>query len=169
MGTQLGMIKAGVKMSLELIKAMQEKRLNIEDGKMIVFDMDESFDAPIKDLGDLVRLLEGTMEDIDTISRKQTIGVSENQIDDDIVDIANLFASWCSKTSSKPKFKFTFFWRDGTREVLKGYDFSNALNSAGYGNGSLSALDFHALGDNQDYYWNKEEHNWVKKEKTVIP
>lgn len=165
MGTQLGMLKAGLKMSLELIEAMSEKRLNIVGGKMIVFDLDESFDAPVQKLEDLINLLKSCMEDIDNISRHQSIGVSENQIDEDIVDMTNLFASWCSKSPSKPKFKFTLFWKDGKREILEGYDFSHALNSAGYGNGALAALDFHALGDNKEYYWDKGEHNWKRKDK----
>ena len=30
--------------------------------------------------------------------QEQSIGHSENQLEDDIRDLANLFASWCSKT-----------------------------------------------------------------------
>ena len=37
---------------------------------------------------------------------------------------------------------FTFFWLDGTREVLEGNSPADAANKAGYGAGAIHALDF---------------------------
>lgn len=61
--------------------------------------------------------------------------------------------------------EFTFFWRDGIRQVLKGADEVDALNKAGYGNGAIRALDFHAPGDNKDWEWVKDEHDWKRKDR----
>lgn len=59
--------------------------------------------------------------------------------------------------------KFTFFWRDGKREVLTGSDPASALNQAGYGNGALRALDFYSKGCDRSYQWNNETKQWVKR------
>lgn len=48
---------------------------------------------------------------------------------------------------------FTFFWLGGKRDVLPGETPEDAMNKAGYGQGALKALDFHAEGDNQQYEW----------------
>lgn len=56
--------------------------------------------------------------------------------------------------------KFTFYWLTGKREVLEGTDPANAMNEAGYGQGAVAALDFHANGDNNDYIWNPETREW---------
>jgi len=58
--------------------------------------------------------------------------------------------------------QFTLFWRDGKRHVIRGSDIASAMNNAGYGAGSLSALDFHAKGDNKEYTWNKNTREWDK-------
>lgn len=63
---------------------------------------------------------------------------------------------------SAPENQYTFFWRDGTREVLSGVGPADALNSAGYKGGALGALDFWSSGDNQEYVfkmgaWKKEQ------------
>jgi hypothetical protein len=57
--------------------------------------------------------------------------------------------------------KYTFYWLDGTREVLEGKSESDAANRAGYGHGAISALDFVAKGENNEYVWNNNK--WVKK------
>lgn len=41
----------------------------------------------------------------------------------------------------KPK-EFEVYWADGKIEILRGIDIADALNSAGYGAGSLAALDY---------------------------
>ena len=58
--------------------------------------------------------------------------------------------------------KFTFFWLNGTRDVLEGQDAADAMNKAGYGAGAVPALDFHTEGDNNSYSWFKGE-GWVNK------
>lgn len=59
---------------------------------------------------------------------------------------------------------WTFYWLDGTREVLTGETAVDALNGAGYGRGALGALDFHAEGDRDDYVWNPAARTWNKTE-----
>jgi hypothetical protein len=58
--------------------------------------------------------------------------------------------------------QFTFYWDGGTREVFEGISASDALNKAGYGHGSIKALDFYMPGDNQEYTYNKVTHQWKK-------
>lgn len=66
---------------------------------------------------------------------------------------------------------FTLFWLTGKSEILEGTDAANAMNEAGYGSGSIRALDFHGEGDLRDkYVWDKEKRSWemtpeYKKEK----
>lgn len=60
---------------------------------------------------------------------------------------------------------YTFFWRDGKRDVFPGNSASDALNDAGYGQGALRALDFWAHGDNKEWEWDAKEREW----KRVIP
>lgn len=58
--------------------------------------------------------------------------------------------------------KYTLFWRTGNREVVTGNDPADAMNKAGYGGGSIRALDFYSSGDCNDYVWNKETRYWDK-------
>lgn len=60
------------------------------------------------------------------------------------------------------KQKFTLFWLDGKREVIEGRDVADAMNSAGYGQGSIRALDFHANGDNKEYAWDAGAKSWER-------
>lgn len=57
---------------------------------------------------------------------------------------------------------YTFFWKNGDRDVLKGSTPADALNNAGYGAGALGALDFYMIGDNTEYEFANNE--WIKKE-----
>lgn len=61
--------------------------------------------------------------------------------------------------------KFSFYWLDGKKDVFEGNDPRDALNKAGYGNGSLKALDFWATGD-VEYTWSAQDH-WTRVEKSV--
>lgn len=61
---------------------------------------------------------------------------------------------------------FTFYWRDGKREVFPGTGPADALNHAGYGGGAIAALDFYAEGDNHNWKWVAETREWVP---TVAP
>lgn len=58
---------------------------------------------------------------------------------------------------------FTLYWLTGKREVVKGKDVAQAMTLAGYGGGSVSALDFYAYGNDKEYSWNAGKRNWVKK------
>ncbi len=56
---------------------------------------------------------------------------------------------------------FTLFWLTGDSELVEGSDIAHAMNKAGYGNGSLRALDFHGEGDLQDkYVWDSTARKW---------
>jgi hypothetical protein len=58
---------------------------------------------------------------------------------------------------------YTFYWRDGKREMLRGIDPADALSKRGYGNGALRALDFYAEGENREYDWDKDLRCWKKE------
>ena len=59
--------------------------------------------------------------------------------------------------------EYTFFWRDGKRDVFEGTSPADALTKAGYGGGIISSLDFYSPGNDNDWKWNKEEREWHKK------
>lgn len=56
--------------------------------------------------------------------------------------------------------EYTFYWRDGKRDVYPGNTPDEALNNAGFGAGALRALDFWARGDNKEYQWNDTTREW---------
>lgn len=58
--------------------------------------------------------------------------------------------------------KFTFYWLDGTKEILEGNDAAEALNRAGYGAGALGALDFYARGEDNNYDWDANKRSWKR-------
>ena len=60
---------------------------------------------------------------------------------------------------------YTLYWRTGDRETVSGTDPATAMTMAGYGGGSLGALDFFARGDNKEYTWNSEKREWIKESK----
>lgn len=60
--------------------------------------------------------------------------------------------------------EFTFFWRDGERDVFPGESPDKALNNAGYGGGAVGALDFWDYGDSKKYWWDAKAHTWRNKE-----
>lgn len=60
--------------------------------------------------------------------------------------------------------KYTLYWLDGKREIIDGIKISDAFMRAGYSNGALQALDFHAIGDCDKWIWDKEKHKWIKKQ-----
>lgn len=65
---------------------------------------------------------------------------------------------------SEPIPKFTLFWMEGKSEVLEGSTISEAMNKAGYGAGSVAALDFYAQGNlTREYTWRKDLRRWVKR------
>jgi hypothetical protein len=58
---------------------------------------------------------------------------------------------------------FTFYWRTGQRDCFEGETPEQALTLAGFSQGAVGALDFHARGDNKEYTWDKEKREWMKK------
>lgn len=60
--------------------------------------------------------------------------------------------------------QYTFFWKDGKREVLQGENEAIALNQSGYTSGSLGALDFFSKGDDGSWRWDESKRNWVPTE-----
>lgn len=57
--------------------------------------------------------------------------------------------------------KYTLFWLNGKSEIIEGLNFTFALRNAGYGNGSLAALDFYGENDIRDQYeWDEKKHTW---------
>jgi len=48
---------------------------------------------------------------------------------------------------------FTFYWKDGSRQVLPGKTVQQAFSNAGFGAGAIAALDFHAPGDDHSWLW----------------
>ena len=61
---------------------------------------------------------------------------------------------------------YTLFWLTGKREIVKGEDPAQAMTLAGYGGGAVRALDFYANGENDEYEWNPDKRDWIKKEYT---
>lgn len=59
--------------------------------------------------------------------------------------------------------QWTLFWRDGLREVVRGRTVEEAMTLAGHGAGTLGALDFHAPGDEQRFYWNTRTLRWERR------
>ncbi len=59
---------------------------------------------------------------------------------------------------------FTLFWRDGLREIVQGKTIAQAMTHAGYGQGALRALDFHAEGDCQSWVWDASARDWRQRD-----
>ena len=57
---------------------------------------------------------------------------------------------------------FTFYWRDGSKAVLQGFDVAADFNSS-YGRGALAALDFYTEAVDFEYFWNKASREWERK------
>lgn len=57
---------------------------------------------------------------------------------------------------------YTLYWLSGKREIVQGQDVAKAMTNAGYSNGAVPALDFYANGDDRDYKWDADTHNWVR-------
>lgn len=55
---------------------------------------------------------------------------------------------------------YTLFWLTGTKELLKGNSIAEAMNNAGYSSGAVRALDFWAIGDNNEYTWDTTDRKW---------
>ncbi len=60
------------------------------------------------------------------------------------------------------KYKFTFFWKTGHRDVLEGETARDAFLGAGYGGDALRAVECWAHGDNHDWDWDKNTETWIE-------
>lgn len=63
--------------------------------------------------------------------------------------------------------RFTLYWKDGHKEVVRGDSISDAFQKAGYSVGALQALDFFSSGACQDYEFNKGTRSWVNARMTI--
>ena len=60
----------------------------------------------------------------------------------------------------EPIYEFTFFWKDGTSEVLEGASSADAfLNVGQHGRKDLSKISFWCRGSIHDWVWNGNR--WV--------
>jgi hypothetical protein len=57
---------------------------------------------------------------------------------------------------------FTFYWKNGKREVLKGADVVEALMNAGYTAASLNRLAFYTPEENHDFFWDESSNSWIQ-------
>ncbi len=59
---------------------------------------------------------------------------------------------------------FTLFWLTGYSEIVKGNTVEQAMTLAGYSNGAIPALDFHANGDiRHEFAWDPGSKRWDRK------
>lgn len=56
---------------------------------------------------------------------------------------------------------YTFYWLDGTREILIGETPLDAFQRGGYGHGAIRALDCYVPGDDRSYSW--DGRFWVEQ------
>lgn len=57
---------------------------------------------------------------------------------------------------------FTFFWKTGHRDVLRGETARDAFKDAGYGMAALGAVEVWDNGDSNRYRWDKESKSWIE-------
>ena len=60
---------------------------------------------------------------------------------------------------------YTFYWKGGTREVLKGDTPEDAAAKAGYNQGNIPALDFYVDGLDNNYTFNGK---WIRTGTQVL-
>ena len=53
-------------------------------------------------------------------------------------------------------------WRNGQRDLVNGPTVEQAFTNAGFGGGSMAAIDFYAHGDDHKYVWNASTREWDK-------
>lgn len=59
------------------------------------------------------------------------------------------------------KNRFTLYWIDGKRNVIKGDTIDAAFAAAGYGGGSIAVLDFYEEGITESRWWSKSKREWI--------
>lgn len=55
---------------------------------------------------------------------------------------------------------FTFFWKNGKREVLEGSNEIDALFKAGYSVKEIRKVSFYTPGKNENYIWSSNTESW---------
>lgn len=83
-GTQVGMVIGALRSVKEVLHEIFPKKTLTE--------------ITINKVGSVRQSVELIEKEMIEVLEKQSIGHSENELKDDINDLANLFASWCSKT-----------------------------------------------------------------------
>jgi len=58
---------------------------------------------------------------------------------------------------------YRLYWRTGETNVVHGDTPAEAMTLAGYGSGSVRALDFYANGDALEYDWDADAREWFRK------
>jgi hypothetical protein len=56
--------------------------------------------------------------------------------------------------------EYTVYWKDGRREVVKGWNVADALLNAGYEVRSSRLVAFYFMGANHDYKWDQHTSRW---------
>lgn len=59
---------------------------------------------------------------------------------------------------------FQFYWVGGKLEQSEGISIADAFNRAGYGGGSINALDFYEESENPRWRYDSAARKWVRKE-----
>lgn len=59
--------------------------------------------------------------------------------------------------------RYFFYWFDGKVSINSGISPEDAFTRMGYGAGAIRALDFYEQSETQNYTWDKEKHDWIKK------
>lgn len=61
---------------------------------------------------------------------------------------------------------FTLYWLTGKRETIEGPTIQKAFSSVGLSAGAISALDFYAEGDDNNYTYSKRKHTWQSRSRS---
>jgi len=55
---------------------------------------------------------------------------------------------------------YILYWKDGTKQTIKGNTIGHAFTLAGYGHGAIRAVDFYSTNPNETYLWNPITRIW---------
>lgn len=59
---------------------------------------------------------------------------------------------------------FTLYWMNGSRNIIQGPNIETAFTNAGFGGGSIKALDWYEEGIADAHYYDKSKKAWVEYE-----
>ena len=57
---------------------------------------------------------------------------------------------------------FILYWRHGSSNIVEGETIDQAFAAAGYGHGTIGALDFYETGNTPSYTWVDNVKRWVR-------